>query len=109
LPSDFVELAGRLWLDAKRKDRLITVEELRRIAETLDRKGYVPPAEYLEKKCANDLKSYNSRNSNSNIGPLKTWSRLISVADKDHMRGMRKLLSRCAQKCRLQEPAAVRK
>ena len=60
--------------------------------------GHVPPSAHLEGKCAQELKSFNSRNSNSKIGPVITWSQLISVGDKDHARGMRRLLSRCAER-----------
>jgi hypothetical protein len=58
----------------------------------------LPPSKYLEGKYAMDLKAFNSRNSNSKLGPIKTWSELISCGDKDHLRGMRRLLSRCAEK-----------
>ena len=42
--------------------------------------------------------AFNSRNSNSKLGPITTWSKLISCRDKDLLRGMRRLLYRCAEK-----------
>ena len=98
MAPDFVSFAGVLWLKARRQSAKITDEELSRIGWDLDEKGYIPPAKYLEKKYADELKTYNSRNSNSKAGTIKTWSQLVSVADKDHVRGMRRLLSRCAEK-----------
>jgi hypothetical protein len=100
LPSEFVDFAGKLWLDAKRQSSRSTVahEQLMQIASQLDGQDYVPPADYLEKRCAEELKAFNSRHSNSKCGVIKTWSRLVSNADKDHLRGMRRLLSRCAEK-----------
>jgi hypothetical protein len=102
LPSDFVHLAGKLWLDAKRQSIGSTVahEQLLQIASQLDGQGHVPPADYLEKRCSEELKAFNSRHSNSKCGVIKTWSLLVSNADKDHLRGMRRLLSRCAEKSR---------
>jgi hypothetical protein len=108
LASDFVDFAGALWLKnqhqspgsrSNAKAQLkATHGELRAMAALLDSEDYVPPAKYLERKAADDVKGYNSRNSNSKTGPIKTWSQLVSVADKDHLRGMRRLLSRCAKK-----------
>ncbi len=112
--SAFVESAGRLWLNAQRQSSAsrsgsmvsrVTDEELRGIASSLDSECYIPPADYLEKKCAEELRSFNSHNSNSKTGAIKTWSRLVSIADKDHLRGMRRLLSRCAEKLRSHRPA----
>jgi hypothetical protein len=99
LPTEFVRFAGKLWLDAKRQRSRSPVghEQLEQIASHLDGQGYVPPADYLEKRFAEELKSFNSRHSNSKRGVIKTWSRLVSSADKDHLRGMRRLLSRCAE------------
>ena len=58
--------------------------------------GHLPPAAYLEGKCAQEIKYSNRRNSNSKIGPVMTWLELVSRGDKDHLRGMRRLLSRCS-------------
>ena len=33
---------------------------------------------------------FNSRNSNSKTGPVRTWFELVSRGDKDHIRGMRR-------------------
>jgi hypothetical protein len=75
-----------------------SADQLRQIASALDAAGHLPPAAYLEGKYAQEVKAFNSRNSKSKIGPVKTWSQLISLGDKDHLRGMRRLLSRCAKK-----------
>jgi hypothetical protein len=108
LDSDFVDFAGGLWLNAKRRNlgspsdskalSKVTYEELAVIASSLDSKNYTPPARYLEKHSADEVRIYNSRHSNSKTGAIKTWSQLVFVADKNHLRGMRRLLSRCAKK-----------
>jgi len=96
---DFVRLAGSLWLKARRQNGVkISEQQLAQIAAELDAKGYRPPADYLEGSCAKELKTYNSRNSNSKVGPIQSWAQLVFHADKDHLRGMRRLLSRCAKK-----------
>jgi len=71
---------------------------LREIAVALDQAGYLPPAAFLEGKSAQEIKNFNSRNSNSKIGPMQTWFELVSHGDKDHVRGMRRLLSRCSKR-----------
>jgi hypothetical protein len=100
LDPNFVDIAARLWLDAKEKSENGTVvdDRLAQIASELDASGYLPPSEYLEKSCAEQIKAFNSRNSNSKSGVIKTWKCLVSIGDKDHVRGMRRLLSRCAAK-----------
>ncbi len=100
LDLNFVDIAGKLWLDAKEKSRNTTVDgdRLAQIASELDARGYLPPSEYLEKSCAEQVKAFNSRNSNSKSGVIKTWKCLVLIGDKDHVRGMRRLLSRCAAK-----------
>jgi hypothetical protein len=99
LPSNFIAVAGGAWLAERQSGQArVTHERLRRIALQLDEQGYHPPANYLEKICAEELRSYNSRNSTSKAGPIKTWIRLVDNSDKDHLRGMRRLLSRCAKK-----------
>ena len=101
-PDRFVSVAGALWLAAREKNGSAKVSErqLREIASNLDEKQFVPPAQYLESDCAMQLKAFNSKNSNSKTGPIMTWSRLVTFADKDHLRGMRRLLSRCAAQTR---------
>ena len=103
LAPEFVSAAGGLWSKAIREggaDRRVTPAHLKQIASELDSMGYIPPSEFLAKSCATELKSFNSHNSNSKVGPIKTWSQLVSHGDKDHLRGMRKLLSNCAAKKR---------
>jgi len=101
LAHDFVAFAGRLWHEAMQSGQArVSNDRVAQIALKLDEKGYTPPADYLEGRAAKELKTFNIRNSNSRTGAIQTWSRLISHADKDHLRGMRKLLSRCALKTR---------
>src|SRR5262249_5647980 len=98
-PTNFVSFAGSLWLDAKRQSSgaIVSIRQLEKIASSLDAKQYVPPAEYLEGRCARELKAFNSRHSNSKSGSIQTWERLVAFGDKDHLRCMRRLLSRCAE------------
>ena len=99
LGQEFIDFAAKLWREATRDRRAqVSNEQLQQIAAALDAKGYVPPADYLEGKCAEDLRSFNSRNANSKIGPVKTWLKLVFHDDKDYSRGMRRLLSRCAKR-----------
>jgi len=99
LPEAFVVCAGTLWRGAISDSHTkVSSDQLRQIASALDAAGHLPPAVYLEGNCAQELKAFNSRNSKSKIGPVKTWLQLISLGDKDHLRGMRRLLSRCAKK-----------
>lgn len=96
LSVEFVANAGVLWRKAiSRTGKKVPDDQLREIAAALDKSGHLPPAAYLEGRCAEEIRSSNSRNSNSKIGPIKTWSELVSRGDKDHLRGMRRLLSRC--------------
>ena len=94
--AGFAVLAGSLWLEAKRKSSRVSIDALGHIAAELDRRGYVPPAKYLEKASAESLKLYNRNHANSSQGAIKTWTDLVRIRDKDHLRGMRRLLSRCA-------------
>jgi hypothetical protein len=97
--EEFVLYAGRLWQKAiSCEGGTVTIGRLREIAVALDQAGYLPPAAYLEGKIAEEIKLFNSRNSNSKNGPVKTWFELISRGDKDHVRGMRRLLSRCSRR-----------
>ena len=105
LKTEFTGLAGNLWRAAMQlaSRKRVSNQQLADIALRLDEEGYVPPGDYLEPSYARQVKAYNSRNSHSKVGPVKTWSQLISLADKDHLRGMRRLLSRCAAGGRTQE------
>lgn len=99
VPVEFVVCAGALWRKAiSSAGNNVPDVQLREIAVALDEAGHFPPAEYLEGKCAQEIKYFNSRNSNSKVGPVLTWSELVSRGDKDHVRGMRKLLSRCSRR-----------
>jgi hypothetical protein len=109
LPEAFVICAGTLWRGAMSNDHSkVSNDQLREIAAALDAAGHSPPSSYLEGKYARDLRDFNSRNSNSKIGPVKTWLHLLSHGDKDHVQGMRRLLSRCAEKVdRARPPSGV--
>ena len=99
IDQSFVLYAGTLWQGAiSGSDTQVSDDHLRKIASALDTAGHLPPSAHLEGKYAQELRAYNSRNSNSKTGPIKTWSQLISLGDKDHLRGMRRLLSRCAKR-----------
>jgi hypothetical protein len=98
LCQPFVIYAGTLWQKALENHSKISLDQLCQIASALDAAHHRPPSAYLEGKYAEELKSFNSRNSNSKIGPINSWSDLVSRGDKDLLRGMRRLLSRCAEK-----------
>jgi hypothetical protein len=94
--EEFTTFAGQLWIAARNKcGARISNEDLARIACGLDDKGYVPPSDYLEPMHARELKAFNSKHSNSREGPILRWQQLVRIGDKDHLRGMRRLLSRC--------------
>lgn len=70
LGRPFVECAGTLWQRAILEGHgHVSIDKLRQIASSLDAGNYLPPSAYLEGKCARELKKFNSRNSNSKIGP----------------------------------------
>lgn len=96
--ADFVRFAGDLWLAARGEslNGTVTPEQLKQIASSLDEQQYLPPAKYLERNAAKALREFNSKNSHSKIGPILTWARMVEHDDKDHLRDMRRLLSRCA-------------
>jgi hypothetical protein len=97
--QSFVVYAGTLWRKAiSGSYATVSDDQLRELASALDAAGHLPPSAHLEGKYARELKAFNSRNSNSKTGPVKTWSPLISLGDKDLRRGMRRLLSRCAER-----------
>jgi hypothetical protein len=98
-PEGFVAYAGGLWRKAISHERNnVTNDQLREIAVALDETRHLPPAAYLEGKCAQEIRHFNSQHSNSKIGPIQTWLQLVSYGDKHHLRGMRRLLSRCSKK-----------
>lgn len=101
-PQEFTVLACELWLKARKtlpRRARVSEGQLSEIARTLDEHRLVPPSKYLEKKCADELKAYNSKHSTSTSkvgGPIQTWEELVQRGDKDHLRCMRRILSRCA-------------
>jgi hypothetical protein len=99
LPQAFVLLAATQWLNAiSDNNTKVSNDRLQQIASAMDAANYLPPARYLEGEYAQELKRFNSFNSNSKVGPIKTWSELVTRGDKDLLRGMRRLFSRCAKK-----------
>jgi hypothetical protein len=96
LADSFVVCAGELWRKAIGESKTkVSNGQLREIASVLDAAKYLPPAVYLEVKFARELKAFNSQHSKSKeAGPILTWSQLVAHADKDHLQGMRRLLSR---------------
>jgi hypothetical protein len=97
-PADFVSFAGKLWRQLKARSVRLDGQGLLEIASRLDEKEYVPPTAYLEGTIARELKAFNSKNAHSKSGAIMTWTRLVKHGDKDHVRGMRRMLSRCASK-----------
>jgi hypothetical protein len=100
-PPEFVIKAGTLWREAQDKNDNVSDEALAQIGVEMDKTPYTPPAEYLEPKAAAQVKRFNSDHSHSRVGPIMNWSKLVATADKDLLRGMRKLFSRCANKLNL--------
>lgn len=73
LHRDFVDFAGKLWLEATRADNAkVLYSQLEEIASNLDTKDYLPPADYLEGSFASELRSFNSHHSNAKQGTIKT-------------------------------------
>lgn len=95
LPKEFVEVARDLWEKAQDDRGHVTHEKLEEIAADLDKREFNPPQKYLEKSAGEELARTNSRSAHS-LGPIKTWRELARRGDKDAIRGMRKMLSRCA-------------
>jgi hypothetical protein len=57
-PNNFVSFAGGLWREAIAQNRgaRVSSSQLQKIASSLDNGQYVPPAKYLEKSCANQVR-----------------------------------------------------
>ena len=99
LKQSFVTLAGRLWRKALPPGRArVSKERLLGIASQLDEKGNTEPLTCLEGRYGKSLKEFNRRKTNAKLGPIKTWLELVQSDDKEYVRGMRRLLSRCARK-----------
>jgi len=96
LDEKFVECAGRLWGKNQDTKRRVSKQKLLTIADCLDKKGYTPPKNYLEKRVADELKDFNSKNARTASGSITCWKSLVNSGDKNFVAGMRKLLSRCA-------------
>jgi hypothetical protein len=99
LKPEFVTFAAALWNGSKSVSGRVSPENLLRIAGELDAAQYGPPAKYLEEQSAKELRTSNSKNAHSKVGPLLMWVPLVKHGDKNQVRAMRKLLSRCAGKC----------
>lgn len=105
-PKDFEALARDLWKTAQSTDgATVSHTQLKQIAREFDNSRFIPPADYLERHSAKKIKEFNRNHSHSKVGPIRTWSKLVECGDKDHLRGMRRMLSRCAKMV----PPAVRK
>jgi len=99
LSQDFVVCAGALWRGALPDSHSkVSNDQLRQIAHALDAARHLPPSDYLEGKYAREIKEFNSRHAKSKTRPILTWSDLVCHEDKDHLQGMRRLLSRCARR-----------
>jgi hypothetical protein len=99
LPQDFVVCAATLWRGVLHDSHSkVSNDQLRQIAHALDAAMHLPPSDYLEGKYAREIKEFNSRHSKSKTRPILTWSDLVGHQDKDHLQGMRRLLSRCARR-----------
>jgi hypothetical protein len=96
LEEKFVEFAGRLWKEGQSTKGRVSNQKLLEIASSLDKERYTPPKDYLEKKVAEELRDFNSKNARTASGPITCWKLLVTNKDKDLIAGMRKLLSRCA-------------
>jgi hypothetical protein len=98
-PSNFTILAASLWKQKQGPNGRVSINDLKAIADIFDSQKFTPPADYLEKKGAKELKARNSRNANSkSAGAIRTWSALVTRGDKDDLRAMRRVLVRCASK-----------
>lgn len=96
---DFTAFAGSLWKQKKGTTGRVSHDDLKAIGDELDSQKLIPPARYLEKNAAKELKARNSKNANSKSGgAIQTWGVLVTRADKDDLRAMRRLLIRCASK-----------
>ena len=71
---EFVKAAGRLWnVELKSSpNRRIDQSGLERIAQQLDELGFSEPADWLEGAAGKALKAFNSKNSTSTPGPIRT-------------------------------------
>ena len=99
LLPEFVRFAGELWKQKQSATSRVSINDLLWIAQQLDTRGYKPPADYLEKTAARDLKNNNSKNAHSKAGPILSWSDLVAKGDRNWNRAMRRVLCRCAGKC----------
>jgi hypothetical protein len=98
--ADFVARAGELWNQALAQSREkglknVPYEQLGKIASELDDLNFVPPADFMEKSDAREIRKFNTAHSNSKGGSIKTWSKLVGNKNGKHLRAMRRLLSRC--------------
>lgn len=93
---DFQALAGRLWMEEMKGGTRVGSHGLKRIASELDVSDFKKPSDYLEGSAAKELKAHNRNYGNSSEKKIMTWTALVEEEDKDRLRAMRKVLSRCA-------------
>jgi hypothetical protein len=88
-------LAGNLWRKNQGLQRRVRPEGLLSIANELDKTPFPQPSKCFGGGLGKQLREYNSKNGNS-TRKIMTWTDLARHGDKDFVRGMRKLLSRCS-------------
>jgi hypothetical protein len=101
--SDFDALAGQSFqehLCGRAQRGRVSSEDLLKIAIILDDAKFVPPLELLERKARAQLAEYNSKNARRKPGPILTWRQLVESRNRVLLRGMRRRLSRAAEKLR---------
>jgi hypothetical protein len=98
-PHEFTVYAGTLWRANRQMGRKVTPDKLLIIAVKLDEKGYTPPSKYLEGNASKAVRTHNKHQGNSELKQIRTWRALVESEDKDFVRGMGRLLSRCASQC----------
>ena len=92
---EFDALAGRLWLEELNGSKRVTSDGLRRIAAKLDESEYKKPSDHLEKKAADALRIYNRNYGNAPTKKILSWTHLVDRGEKNQVRAMREVLSRC--------------
>jgi len=101
--SDFDAFAGQSFqehLSSRAKRGRVSSEDLLKIAIILDDAKFVPPLEHLERNARAQLAEYNSKNARRRPGPILTWRQLVESRNRVLLRGMRRRLSRAAEKLR---------
>jgi hypothetical protein len=101
--SDFDALAGQSFqehLRGRAQRGRVSSEGLLKIAIILDNAKFVPPLKHLERNARAQLAEYNSKNARRKPGPILTWRQIVESRNHALLRGMRRRLSRAAEKLR---------